>query len=90
MFPYDRPNHRRVVFPDCLDETASEHEPRPADDAIASRKRKLRLGQLGCAVTVLHLAQEVFRLMFQLIEVGPNRKVAIRHDEPPWYMPGVC
>ena len=34
------------------------------------------------------IAKEIFRLMLELFQVRPSRKVPSGHDEPPWESPG--
>jgi hypothetical protein len=43
----------------------------------------------GCRVASSRITKEILRLMAELIEIGPNGKMAVGHDEPPWRMPGV-
>src|SRR5689334_14662966 len=41
------------------------------------------------SIAGVDLAQQVFGLVFELIEVGENRKMQIGHYGPPWSLPGV-
>jgi hypothetical protein len=41
------------------------------------------------AIAVPDLAEQILRLVLELIEIGADRKVTIGHDEPPWELHGV-
>ncbi len=41
------------------------------------------------AIAAPDLAEQILRLVLELIEIGAGRKVTIGHDEPPWELPGV-
>jgi hypothetical protein len=41
-------------------------------------------------IAVPDLAEQILRLVLELIEIGTDRQMTIGHDEPPSELPGVC
>src|SRR5437764_13862789 len=77
-----------IVAPDRVGHPAGEDESWPAGESVAARELVLRLGQLRVRGIAAHLAHEIFRLMLELFEIGPNGEMTIGHDGPPsWRCP---
>jgi hypothetical protein len=72
-----------VVEPDRIDCATGEHETWPAGDAVAPRERELRVGKLRSGLLALHVAQQILRLMLELIEIRMDGKMTLGPDGPP-------
>jgi hypothetical protein len=83
VFQHERTHGAHVVSPDRVDHAAGEHKTRPAGDAVAARQRELRFCELRMGLLALHLAQQILRLVLELIEVRADGEMAIGHGGPP-------
>ena len=58
-------------------------------DAIRAGRMRVALAQFrgGLGVSLLDGAEEVLRLVLELIQVRTDGQVTVGHDEPPWMCP---